>query len=192
MKNDLRSIKTKNAINKAFIELLNEVGFSKINVQMIVKRAKINRSTFYLHYLDKYDLLEKFEDEILINLSSISTDAPVEFITKHNRDYGGLELYANKVVDYLYNNAQSLSLLMSDNGDPAFLQKLSKSVAAIWDKNNIPNQLSIPADYIESALIGCITSLISEWVKNDFDKPKSEFAEIILTLTLGIMESVIN
>ena len=35
--------------------------FEKISVTNITQMAKISRSTFYLHYEDKYDLLDKMD-----------------------------------------------------------------------------------------------------------------------------------
>ncbi len=37
---------------------------SKITVREICERAKVNRSTFYAHYLDVYDLFEKVEQHM--------------------------------------------------------------------------------------------------------------------------------
>lgn len=54
--NDLRVIKTKKNIESSFISLLLEKDFHKITVQDILDRALINRSTFYKHYVDKYEL----------------------------------------------------------------------------------------------------------------------------------------
>lgn len=54
---DLRIIKTEFAIKKAFINLLKKKPYSKISVTEIVTKAQINRNTFYLHYIDKEDLL---------------------------------------------------------------------------------------------------------------------------------------
>lgn len=191
MKNDLRSIKTRRAINSAFIELIEKMGFSKINVRMIIERAEINRSTFYLHYLDKYDLLEKFEEGILSGITSIAEEAPIEYITLHNHDEKSLSLYAGKMTDYLLANGKVFSLLMGEKGDPAFVHKLSEAVSNIWDKNQVQSQLSLSPDYTKSALIGCTTYLISEWVKNGFDITKEEFSAIILTFTHSILDTVL-
>ena len=38
--------------------------YYKDTVRDITKRAMMNRSTFYRHYLDKYDLLEAYMDEM--------------------------------------------------------------------------------------------------------------------------------
>lgn len=43
----------------------------------ITREAQIERGTFYIHYVDKYDLLDKikdFVDKELFSVSSISTD----------------------------------------------------------------------------------------------------------------------
>lgn len=44
---DLRIIKTLQQIDRALLELLNELPFQKITVQLLYERALINRSTFY-------------------------------------------------------------------------------------------------------------------------------------------------
>lgn len=191
MKNDQRSMKTKHAITGAFLELMEEVGFSKINVRMIIERADINRSTFYLHYLDKYDLLDQVEEDILSELKSITEEAPIEYITFHSHNVESLSLYANKVTEYLFTNGKAFTLLMGENGDPAFIHKISEAISSIWNKNKIPERLSISLNYTKSALIGCVTYLISEWVKNDFDKTKEEFSEIMLKFIHSILDMVI-
>ena len=63
--NDLRVIKTKKYIEESFIYLLRQKDFNKITVQDILDRALINRSTFYKHYTDKYQLAETLCNEVL-------------------------------------------------------------------------------------------------------------------------------
>lgn len=58
------SIRSRRAIREAFTALLNEKQFDKITVTDIVKRADINRSTFYAHYPDVQGLLEEIGNEI--------------------------------------------------------------------------------------------------------------------------------
>ncbi len=62
---DRRTRYTLMVIHDAFFELLDEMGFSKITVSDICRRAQINRGTFYLHYEDKYALLKTIIDEAL-------------------------------------------------------------------------------------------------------------------------------
>lgn len=53
---DRRIAKTQNAIQSAFLEMLLKVGFDAITVKDITEKANISRKTFYLHYMDKFDL----------------------------------------------------------------------------------------------------------------------------------------
>jgi AcrR family transcriptional regulator len=62
---DLRVRRTRSLLQKAFIELTIEKGFTEVTVRDITERAMVNRSTFYHHYVDKYDLLSQHIDEAI-------------------------------------------------------------------------------------------------------------------------------
>ncbi|WP_329767209.1 TetR/AcrR family transcriptional regulator [Bacillus nitratireducens] len=68
---DRRIIKSKEAIKNAFIELMAEKGFDKITVKDICTRADVGNRTFYLHYLDKFDLLDKLVVERIEALKTL-------------------------------------------------------------------------------------------------------------------------
>lgn len=63
-KKDLRYIKTEEIIRKAFKECVVEKGFEQTFVSTICEKAKISRNTFYVHYVDKYDLLDTLFEEL--------------------------------------------------------------------------------------------------------------------------------
>ena len=68
---DQRILRTRQAIRQALIELIAEKGFDAVSITDLTERAEINRGTFYLHYRDKYDLLEETELEIIAELERI-------------------------------------------------------------------------------------------------------------------------
>ena len=49
---------TKNAIRRAFIQLLNERPLDKISIKDIAEKGAVNRNTFYYYYADIYALVE--------------------------------------------------------------------------------------------------------------------------------------
>ena len=53
---DLRIEKTEKGIKNAFIELRSKKPLEKITVRELCEIARINKSTFYSHYKDIYDL----------------------------------------------------------------------------------------------------------------------------------------
>lgn len=71
MAEDVRIIKNKRVIENAMILLLQRKEFSKITIQDICQEALVSRSTFYAHYLDKYDLLEKIVDKYFSMLQEL-------------------------------------------------------------------------------------------------------------------------
>ena len=62
--------KTKELIQTSFIYILEEKPFESITIGDITKQAKINRGTFYLHYKDKYDLLDQMEQRLFADLGT--------------------------------------------------------------------------------------------------------------------------
>ena len=72
-KTDPRIIRTRKLIMDSFIELSGKKEFKDITVKDITTEAMINRATFYYHFEDIYDLLEKVLSEVLlINLNCSS------------------------------------------------------------------------------------------------------------------------
>ena len=65
-KTDRRTLKTRKAIYDAFMQLVTEKEIHRVTVQDISDTADINRTTFYKHFLDVYDLYDKLEQDILI------------------------------------------------------------------------------------------------------------------------------
>ena len=54
---DRRVLKTRQALRDAFLELLPEKGWDELSVQDICSRANVGRSTFYIHFQNKEELL---------------------------------------------------------------------------------------------------------------------------------------
>ena len=61
---DKRTEKTRHSIYNAFIEMRSKKALERISVKELCELADINKSTFYAHYLDIYDLSDKIESEI--------------------------------------------------------------------------------------------------------------------------------
>lgn len=62
---DPRVLRTQKAFEDALLRLLINEDFEKITVCDIAKEANLSRATFYLHYEDKEDLLEKYLQKAL-------------------------------------------------------------------------------------------------------------------------------
>jgi AcrR family transcriptional regulator len=57
--------RTEAVIISAFLKLMRTTSFEKITVKDIVAVAMINRSTFYLHFKDKYEIAERMQETFI-------------------------------------------------------------------------------------------------------------------------------
>ena len=73
---DPRVLRTRQLIRDAFIDLLQEIDLEKITVNRIAERATINRVTFYLHYRDIPDMLERMADDMENEIHAILKEDP--------------------------------------------------------------------------------------------------------------------
>lgn len=87
-------------MEQAMLELMNTTPFEKITVRLICDRAEVNRSTFYAHYTDIYNMVEQMETNLQKELMndypvpgsvtplSLESFIPfLEFIRKHKDFY---------------------------------------------------------------------------------------------------------
>jgi len=58
-KPDRRTQRSRSALMSAFIEILLAEGYEAVTVERVAERANIGRSTFYMHYAGKEDILKQ-------------------------------------------------------------------------------------------------------------------------------------
>ena len=125
---DLRSSKTNKMIKEAFFELMDTIGFENISVVNLTKKALISRTTFYLHYKDKYDLLEQIENEILDGFKNIANNLCIDDIVKKGLNNKNTFLLLVKIYEYVKENQQFFKLIMCNNENPSFYYRLSDAI----------------------------------------------------------------
>lgn len=64
--------RTDKAILQAMVSLLKKKSFEKITVQDILEETPVTRATFYAHYHDKYEVVEKMLDQFLVGQGTAS------------------------------------------------------------------------------------------------------------------------
>ena len=70
-KPDRRTERTRMALLKSFIDLILEDGYDSVTVEGVAERANVGRSTFYVHYKGKEDILRKSMAHPSSNLARI-------------------------------------------------------------------------------------------------------------------------
>jgi len=91
---DLRVIKTKKNIRDAFIELRKKHSLDEIKVNLLCEKALVNKTTFYNHYQDIYELSAELEAEALDNFLNNFKDIDMMLVDANrfiNGMHGALE-----------------------------------------------------------------------------------------------------
>ena len=188
---DLRFVKTEKNIKKVFLELMEEMGFSKLNVKNLVERAEINRSTFYLHYVDKFDLLNRIEDELLAGMKNIAVTMPLDLVFSSGFADERVLSIMLRMARYIYENGRVFTVLMSKNGDPAFIVKFGEIIRSVWQEKNILDNLTIPQQYALAAFIGLTSSLIGEWLRSELRETPEEYVRMVANIIRDVLKSML-
>ncbi|MDU1453787.1 MAG: TetR/AcrR family transcriptional regulator [Paeniclostridium sordellii] len=166
-------------IRSAFSDLLNEKGINNLTVSDITRKANINRGTFYLHYIDKYDLLEQLENEVLESTKAI--------FFKYNKENDNDLISFQSVLESLEYVKSNFNLVkgLIEGGDIKFVDKfkdiirhtlqikIEKSDILHYKKHNLPKK------YADEILLCSIVSVIQLWIKDNALESPREVAEII-------------
>jgi AcrR family transcriptional regulator len=165
MKTDRRVQRTRELLQKALIELISARGYDAITIQDIVEHANVGRTTFYLHYNSKEDLLMSCHEVIvsefhfgpLYPLSReqlLSPDAPAGM----KRAYRHLE-DARAVLFPLFQGKDSLLILRRLRDWIA--QEIEASLRAAFDEADS----TIPLDVLANYLAGAQIALVQWWMQ---------------------------
>jgi len=70
-KPDRRTERSRQALMSAFVQILLEEGFESVSVERVAARANVGRSTFYMHYKSKEDILRQSMTNPSISLAKL-------------------------------------------------------------------------------------------------------------------------
>lgn len=185
-KQDLRKIKTHRAIDQAFTKLIAEKGFEAMTIKDIAEEAIINRGTFYMHYEDKYDLLESYENTLLGGLYEILS-RNIDADSQMKLSSGMHRKIAMDTFNYIDDNADKIIALFNNQGENQFEHKVREHMREYYrihsnsliDKNMLRVDIGYLLSYITSAHIG----LIRNWLENGRRESSEELADILEMLT---------
>lgn len=183
---DRRSIRTKKMIRVALSQLIEEKGFNDISITDIAARADINRGTFYLHYNDKYDLLQKIEDEVIQELIT-NCKTMSNFSIQDVDSISEPIPFLVKLFEYLKENAVFMKAILGCNGDPTFAHKLKEIIRdCIFTDNSIyiKENMLVPESYFIAYVLSAHLGVIQHWLESGMEKSPEEMALILSNMFL--------
>ena len=184
--------KTKQLIQNSFIQILANKPFESITIGDITKTAQINRGTFYLHFQDKFDLLDKIEQQLFADLGNHIDQLQSRYSSTHSFEKGQEHL-ADTLFSFIEMHAPILKIFLSDHGRAGFHLRFrdafSEKVRFNLERNESFNvNLKFPMDYFLSFITSAFLGLIEQWIQNGLDKIPREMT----TLYIDIIKFIQN
>ena len=178
MKNttDLRVIKTKNLLYQTLIELMKDKTFEEIKVSDICSKAMVNRSTFYAHYEDKYELLLDF-------INNLKEELVIE-LNKNENNLNTREYYIKLIslfLDHIESKKNIYNSIMINNRNSIMMDILLSVV-----NDDILNKIKsndidtkVPSDIIAKFYLGGVINLGVEWLRDSTKYTKDEIIKYL-------------
>ena len=177
MSQDRRVRKTQTAIKDVLITLLEKKRFEEITIQEISNLADVNRSTFYTHFIDKYDLLDKMEnekiDEIRSFLESSKNDDELKISESQLRET--MDFVINSIGEHLDFYKLMFNLGKESNLHEKLYELLTGHLNHVVNDND--KIRDIPFPYFMSYVSGAGLSLIRHWVEDENRISKEELIQ---------------
>ena len=185
---DRRVRKTRRQLRECLITLLKEKKVQDITVRELTDMADLNRGTFYLHYRDVFDLLEKTENELLDEFNSLMYRHNAQDLTNN------LAAVFVDIFHLVKDNSDLVYILLGENGDLNFVNRLKHLVRekCLQDWMEVFRSGNAAAfDAFFSFIVsGCI-GLVQYWLQTGLKETPEQMAKLtehIITKGIGVLE----
>ncbi|NHN35655.1 TetR/AcrR family transcriptional regulator [Paenibacillus agricola] len=172
---DRRILKMQVGLKKAVIELMSEKNFDAITLQDLSDRANVSRGTIYLHYLDKFDLLDNLIEE------------HINVLRETCRAASELDFTESTLIwtEYFERHYSFFSMMLASKGAPYFrgrfldflIEEFTNEVDVTKGMNKGLNE-DLVVRFVASAFVG----VVEWWFTNEKPVPHHVLAEQLGTL----------
>ena len=178
-KADRRVRRTRALLRQALTELLTEKDVRSITVQELTERADVNRGTFYAHYKDIYDMIDKMEEELFAELTLLMDRYDPEKLK------AGLEPVLTDVFGFVAKNRDLLPVFLEQRTADHFLLGLNRLIfqrclshwEGVYDLGqDVRSAYSL--EFVVSGMVG----LVRAWIQAGFREPPEEMARLTARL----------
>ena len=175
-KDDIRVLKTKKKLYDGLLFLMKDNAFEDIKVSDICIASKINRSTFYDHFSDKYELLSSLIKDLEIELASSLDD---------NNCYKSEKEYYMKMIELLFdhisNNITTYTAIVKNNNNTIagdiFRNTLIADVKKHINKNSNTNY--IPIDIVTIFYVSAVVNVCIYYISSNNNYSKDDILSYI-------------
>ena len=174
-KTDRRVRRTRALLRQALTELLETKDARSITVQELTDRADVNRGTFYAHYRDVFDMMDKMQEELFEELSLLMDQYDEEKLR------GDLTPVLVDVFRFVEKNRDLLPIFLERQVTDHFFQGLNEIIlqrclsrwAGLYHMSETPGGLYC-LEFVVSGMVG----MVRVWIQQGFREKPEEMAAI--------------
>ncbi|MFD0051992.1 TetR/AcrR family transcriptional regulator [Actinomycetes bacterium NPDC127524] len=174
---DRRITKSQEAIKKAVIELMVEKNFDDITIQDIADRANVNRGTIYLHYLDKFDLLDKIIDEHINKLRVMCESAAEMDLDFVDSNVGWFEYFESNYSFFSTLLSSSKAYSFRSRFQELLIEEMKKDI----DTTKVINR-ELNEEVILQFIVTSFVGIVEWWITKGMPYPPP-----VISVQLGIL-----
>lgn len=157
-------------MHQALFELLETYEFQQITIKQITEKAGVNRSTFYAHYENTYELLEDTQKTLLNDFFSKQQPLPQEIENLRLEESNFISAkYIIPCLEFIKENRKIFKVYMNNlnifQTDSLYQNMLVNVITPIYAKYEIINELVI--DYCAKYYLTGMSAIISGWLARD-------------------------
>ena len=186
-KTDRRIRKTKAQLRAGLAKLMQTKSLKEITVKELVEEVDINRSTFYLHYTDIYQMLESIETELQEEIKSIIENHPAG--SYYEKSFPFIE----EIFEVLAANREICNALLGPNGDMAFVHRIEEIISR-HSLHVLSATCKISLKDIKYAYAFCLTGcvgMVKTWLNaQDETTSAKEMAELTYHLIMNALKDI--
>ena len=183
---DRRVSRTRRSLQDALFALILEKGYDSVTVEEITNRADLGRTTFYLHYHDKEDLLMQAVRSLVDGLMERLAQYPLDSLKLRSQIATGELLLPiiSLAFQHVEQNADLYRVLLRGEGTYAAVRRvrqiLSQAIADLIQhfvtRNKVELNPQVPLDVFLNSLAGAWIGLITWWLEEDLPYPPEQMA----------------
>lgn len=186
---DRRTVRTRKALRDALADEIVATGdLAKVTVTSVADRAGITRRTFYSHYRDIPDLVERIEADALVDLGQLSKEIAEVTLPELESAIHKFEPCPRSIelLTYFQDEGRYLVPLLGEGGDPAFIEKIKTMVREVVMTRALhgfsPMALHV-FDYYLTFVISAEVGVLVRWLSTGM----TESPEIMARLMTALM-----
>jgi AcrR family transcriptional regulator len=187
-KEDRRSLRTRQLLHHALVELMLEKRYDRITIQDIIDRADVGRSTFYAHFQDKEDLAISSLEQMFDHLSQRLAQGD----SGDRRILPTLELFQHVQEQHQLFNAlikgRGIDLFF-EKGQAYWSKKIEAQIRSLLPKGQKP---AVPLPIVSNHIAGALVTLLKWWLDNKMPYPPERMDEIFHQLVMPSVQAAVG